>query len=319
MTRFDVFNGDADGICALHQLRLVTPAESVRVTGPKRDIALLSRVAAIRGDAVTVLDVSLDANRAALDALLAQGVDVDYFDHHVTRDVPAHPHLRAHIDTAPDTCTSVIVDRYLAGRQRLWAAVGAYGDNLVGVAGALAAAGGLTGTDARRLQVLGESINYNGYGDLPDDLFMAPLAVYEAIRQYANPLDFAQSPLAQRLAANRRRDIARAERQRAAFVLPGADVYLLPDTRWARRVRGVFANRLARREPARAHAVLTLAAGGGYTVSVRAPVAAPHGADRLCRAFPEGGGREGAAGINRLAPARLDAFVEAFASAYPAA
>jgi hypothetical protein len=44
MARFDVFNGDADGICALHQLQLVTPAESVPVTGSKRDIALLARI-----------------------------------------------------------------------------------------------------------------------------------------------------------------------------------------------------------------------------------------------------------------------------------
>ncbi|MFA8356985.1 hypothetical protein ACEPT7_03710 [Burkholderia ubonensis] len=41
------------------------------------------------------------------------------------------------------------------------------------------------------------------------------------------------------------------------------------------------------------------------------PLAAPRGADRLCRGFPGGGGREGAAGINRLAPERLDAFVAA--------
>ncbi|ACB68614.1 hypothetical protein BamMC406_6180 [Burkholderia ambifaria MC40-6] len=41
------------------------------------------------------------------------------------------------------------------------------------------------------------------------------------------------------------------------------------------------------------HAVLTLSAAGGYTVSVRAPVVAPYGADRLCHAFPEGGGRDG--------------------------
>lgn len=319
MTRFDVFNGDADGICSLQQLRLEMPVESVLVTGPKRDIALLARVPAVRGDIVTVLDVSLDANHAALDALLARGVDVDYFDHHMPGAVPAHPHLHAHIDTAPDTCTSIIVDRYLAGRQRLWAVVGAYGDNLVGVAGRLAAACGLTDADAYRLQVLGESVNYNGYGDRPDDLLMAPLAVYAVVREYANPLEFARSPLARRLDANRRRDIARAERQRPNIALPGADVYILPATRWARRVRGVFANRLARGDAARAHAVLTLSASGGYTVSVRAPVAAPYGADRLCRAFPEGGGREGAAGINRLAPERLDAFVAALANAYPAA
>ncbi|AWV01891.1 acetyltransferase [Burkholderia sp. JP2-270] len=319
MTRFDVFNGDADGICALQQLRLAMPAESVLVTGPKRDIALLARVPGARGDVVTVLDVSLDVNREALGMLLARGVEVDYFDHHVPGDVPDHPLLRAHIDTAPDICTSVIVDRYLAGRQRLWAVVGAYGDNLVHVAGRLAADCGLTDADSHRLQGLGEAVNYNGYGDLPDDLFMAPLAVYLTLRPYANPLDFAMSPLARRLDANRQRDIVRAERQRAAIVLPGADVYILPDARWARRVRGVFANRLARGAPMRAHAVLTCASGGGYTVSVRAPIAAPRGADRLCRAFPDGGGREGAAGINRLAPDRLDAFVEALAKAYPVA
>lgn len=39
---YDVFNGDADGICALHQLRLARPRpEAQLVTGVKRDIRLL--------------------------------------------------------------------------------------------------------------------------------------------------------------------------------------------------------------------------------------------------------------------------------------
>ena len=46
---FDVFNGDADGLCALHQLRLAEPADSELVTGPKRDISLLKRVNAAAG------------------------------------------------------------------------------------------------------------------------------------------------------------------------------------------------------------------------------------------------------------------------------
>ena len=33
MTQFDIFNGDADGLCALHQLRLERPLDSVLVTG----------------------------------------------------------------------------------------------------------------------------------------------------------------------------------------------------------------------------------------------------------------------------------------------
>ena len=60
-TQFDVFNGDADGLCALQQLRLAEPAdEAVLVTGVKRGIGLLARVDAVAGDRVTVLDVSAD-------------------------------------------------------------------------------------------------------------------------------------------------------------------------------------------------------------------------------------------------------------------
>jgi hypothetical protein len=50
MTRYDAFNGDADGICALHQLRLADPQEAILVTGVKRDIALLKKIDARAGD-----------------------------------------------------------------------------------------------------------------------------------------------------------------------------------------------------------------------------------------------------------------------------
>ena len=46
MANFMVFNGDADGICAAHQLRLAGFAPDTVVTGVKRDIALLERVQA---------------------------------------------------------------------------------------------------------------------------------------------------------------------------------------------------------------------------------------------------------------------------------
>ncbi len=66
MAFFDVFNGDADGLCALQQLRLSDPRETTLVTGVKRDIGLLARVQAAAGDQITVHDVSLDKNREAL-------------------------------------------------------------------------------------------------------------------------------------------------------------------------------------------------------------------------------------------------------------
>ena len=88
MRYFDVFNGDADGICALHQLRLADPVDSQLFTGIKRDIELLGSVPAGAGDRVTVLDVSLDRNRAGLMALLERGAHVRYFDHHYAGPLP---------------------------------------------------------------------------------------------------------------------------------------------------------------------------------------------------------------------------------------
>ena len=73
MNFFDVFNGDADGICALIQLRLAEPRDTTLITGVKRDIALADRVPANKPAGVTILDVSLDRNREAVDKLLAAG------------------------------------------------------------------------------------------------------------------------------------------------------------------------------------------------------------------------------------------------------
>ncbi|MDH4283790.1 MAG: acetyltransferase, partial [Gallionellaceae bacterium] len=94
--------------------------------------------------------------------------------------------------------------------------------------------------------------------------------------------------------------------------------YLLPDMPWARRVSGIFANRLATSSPARAHAVFTLNRHGDYTVSVRAPLAKPQGADVLCLKFDTGGGRAAAAGINRLPTGDMDRFLAAFRGQYGA-
>ena len=73
MTQFDVFNGDADGICSLHQLRLANPRESVLITGVKRDISLVKHVRAEAGDSVTILDISMEKNHADLLKVLSDG------------------------------------------------------------------------------------------------------------------------------------------------------------------------------------------------------------------------------------------------------
>ena len=73
---YDIFNGDADGLCALHQLRLEEPRAAELVTGVKRDISLLERVQAGEGDELTVLDVSMKSNAAALARALKAGARV---------------------------------------------------------------------------------------------------------------------------------------------------------------------------------------------------------------------------------------------------
>ena len=318
MQFYDIFNGDADGICALQQLRLEEPRASLLVTGVKRDVRLLDRVAARAGDELTVLDISLQANAAAVARLLGAGARLNYFDHHAAGEIPRHANLKAFIDTAPDVCTSLIVDRYLGGRQRLWAVVAAFGDNLPGPARRAADGLGLDGVDLERLRELGECINYNAYGDTVEDLHYHPADLFETVSHYRDPRDFLEDEPVFGVLRNALSD----DLDRAAAIEPhaaggNAAIVVLPDAAWSRRIHGFFANQLAGAHPRRAHALL-VSGHGGYVVSVRAPLEHPRGADTLCLKFATGGGRQAAAGINRLPEADYSRFVDEFVKAFPA-
>jgi len=317
MSRYDVFNGDADGLCALHQLRLIEPLDTRLVTGPKREIDLLARVPVDQAESVTVLDLSMEKNGAALRALLEAGVRVAYFDHHFPGEIPAHPGLSAHLDTRPEVCTSLLVDAYLDGRARAWAVVGAFGDNLNRSARRAAESLGLDALEVERLRELGICLNYNGYGPSIEDLHFAPDALYRRLQPYADPFDFIREEAAfARLRDGYADDMARARALKSEYEDDRHRLVILPAEPWARRASGVYANELAQAAPEQAHAILTRLSAGGFLVSVRAPVARPQGADQLCRRFPTGGGRTGAAGINHLPEADYDAFVEAFRAAF---
>ncbi|MFP5409367.1 MAG: acetyltransferase [Gammaproteobacteria bacterium] len=317
MKLIDVFNGDADGLCALHQLRLADPADSELVTGPKRDIGLLKRVEAGVGDRVTVLDIALSKNREALDRLLAAGAQVRYFDHHQPGDIPAHPNFEQHIDTDANVCSSLLVNAHLQGRHLPWAVTAAFGDNLADSARAAAAPLQYSAEQLAQLQSLGECLNYNGYGDTLDDLFYDPAELYRQLRPYADPFAFiAESPAYATLKAGYAEDMARAAAVAAAESRDAGRIFMLPAEKWARRISGVFGNALAVGSPAQAHAVLTAKSGGGYVVSVRAPLAAKSGADELCSQFETGGGRKAAAGINHLPESELGRFIARFFDIY---
>ncbi len=317
MAHFDVFNGDADGLCALQQLRLDNPLRSTLITGVKRDIALLRRAEAGIGDGVTVLDVSLDTNREALMRVLERGARVQYFDHHFPGEIPSHPGFEAHIGTRPDEGTSLIVNRHLGGRHLAWAVVGTFGDNFDGTARRLAGPLGLDGNDLALLRELGIYLNYNGYGAAVADLWFPPDELFRRLHPYADPLRFiAEDPAFSALKEGYESDMAQCARLRPEVETERHALYLLPAEAWARRVSGVFANQLAETASERAHALLTRLPDGGFVVSVRAPLARPVGADALCRAFPTGGGRKAAGGINRLEDEDYGAFLRAFLAAF---
>ena len=318
MREFDVFNGDADGICALHQLRMSEPRDATLVTGVKRDIALLNRVAAGEGDRVTVLDVSLKTNHDALVRLLNAGARVTYFDHHQAGDIPAHQNLTAHIDMHAEVCTSLLVNRHLAGRHLIWAVVAAFGDNLADVARREAVPLGLEASALNELQILGECLNYNGYGESTEDLFFHPAELYRELHQHADPFSFIRETATfQTLIRGYEADMGQARALQPTQANEVGVVYSLPNTAWARRVSGVFGNELAVGAPALAHAVLTQQ-DSGYLVSVRAPVSVRQGADVLCAQFETGGGRKGAAGINHLPESELPRFLQLFDTTFRA-
>lgn len=314
---FDVFNGDADGICALQQLRLCEPVQSTLVTGVKRHIRLVETADAPPGARVTVLDVAFGENRAAVLRLLERGCTIRYFDHHHPGDVPAHPALETHLDTSPRICTSLLMNRYLNGAARAWAVTGAFGDNLDGPAREAAASLALPPQTLEALKELGELINYNAYGEDDTDLHLHPAALYRALHPFADPLAFLRS--APEMALLRRglaEDLASAEGHAPALDAAEGVVVLFPAEPWARRVQGNYANRLANAHVRRASAVGVTNRDGTLRLSVRAPLERPYGADALARRFPSGGGRAAAAGINRLPADHLPRFLAAFREAF---
>jgi hypothetical protein len=317
MANIDLFNGDADGICALIQLRKAEPRDSTLVTGVKRDISLLAKVDAKKGDRITVLDVSMDKNSAALSQVLAAGAEVFYVDHHFPGDIPTHDNLTAIINESPDVCTAVLVNGHLNGAYLDWAVTGAFGDNLKDTARTLAKPLVLSAVDLGSLEELGTYINYNGYGPAIEDLHFDPEGLYRKLYAAGEPLAFVNdSADFTKLRTGYREDMAMAEQLQPMHSTDKVAVFSLPDKAWARRVSGVYSNDLATGNPQRAHAVLTEKANGNYLVSVRAPLSDKRGAVELCMQFPTGGGRAAAAGINDLPADALDAFVAAFSTAY---
>ncbi|TOB73238.1 DHH family phosphoesterase [Vibrio parahaemolyticus] len=315
---YDIFNGDADGIIALLQLRLADPIDSQLITGVKRDIKLVEKVDVQAGDELTVLDISMEKNMAGLEQALVQGAHVFYADHHKAGDIPQHGNLDVHIDLDANMCTALIVDKLLEGRFHTWAITAAYGDNLIAKADALADQAGLNNEQKAQLKELGTLINYNGYGSKVDDLHFHPADLYRALVQYISPFEVIEdkaSPYYQ-LQSAYQQDMDAAQAVPATHESDTLKLCELPNTAASRRISGVYGNWLANQNPDSAHAVLTENADATYTVSLRAPLNNKQGAVAVCGQFPTGGGREAAAGINALRKEDVNAFIDAVETYY---
>ncbi len=311
MKIYDLFNGDADGLCALTQLRQIDPRPSARlITGVKRDIKLFERVSATVGDHITALDIAMRSNEKGLQAALSAGAYVFYVDHHNPGQIPDSPNLFAIIDTRPGGCTSLLVDTALGGARRAWAVTGAFGDNLDAAAKKRAQGLDLPLADLRQL---GRLINYNAYGANLADLHYAPTDLYRALLPFDTPMAFMQErgDIVGTLQTGYDNDMAAARAAKCVDDSPSGTIFALADTASSRRISGIFGNDLATQNPHKAHAVLS-DKPGGYLVSVRAPLERPFGAVDLCEQFETGGGRAAAAGINLLKPSDLDRFIEKF-------
>jgi hypothetical protein len=315
---YDVFNGDADGLCALTQLRLANPRESKLITGIKRDISLLGRVNASSGDHVTVLDVSLDKNRDALIELLENGVSVHYVDHHYAGDIPHYPNLVANINTAANVCTSLLINHELNNKYSEWAICGCYGDNLIKTADLLSKKSQLSEAQRDNCKNLGTYLNYNGYGGSLEDLHFHPEVLFQLISKFLTPQEFISADIDtfNKLESGYHDDLLRTKQLSAHYQDTYCRVFLLPDAAWARRVSGSYSNLLTNQSPEQAHAVLTKKPNGNYLVSLRAPLNNKTGADDICRKFPTGGGRKAAAGINDLQADELGKLITMLSDAY---
>ena len=321
MADYDLFNGDADGIFSLLQLRQVDPRPTAtRITGVKRDIKLFPRITGKvgPGDRITALDISMAKNTDGLIEVLKDGAEVLFIDHHQTGRIPASERLTVITDDAMEMCTAHLVNTYLDGAKAAWAVCGAFGDNFHALAQRIAKTHGLT-LPLGQLRELGELVNYNAYGLTVEDLHIHPDDLFDILLAYPDPVMFLadQHPILETLRSGYRADWDIAQSAREIDNSDAGQILSLPAGAASSRIAGLFGNALVEEEPELAFAVLTeLDDGANFRVSIRAPRERSSGSAADIASDFGGGGRAAAAGIDALSEADLARFIDLFRATF---
>ena len=315
MKYYDFFNGDADGIISLHQYRMHYPQDSEVFTGVKRDVKLLRHCTNIENSKFTVFDISLLSNRDYVNTILNKGNTIRWFDHHEPGDIDLGDDFEIFVDADPNCCTNILVDKFLEGLYRPWTICGAYGDNLHEQAEKLNPC--FNASSMSQLKEIGETLNYNGYGNEESDLTVHPKDVYLDIKNYESPFQYRdKSEVYSKIHTQMKSDEAELSSSEIMHDTQTGKVILLPDSKASIRYSGIYSNEQTTNNPDKAFAILTLVDGENYRISIRSPKTNPYGASKLALQFPTGGGREKAAGVNELPKSELNQFIEKFEEVY---
>jgi len=315
MDYYDFFNGDADGIISLHQYRMHYPKDSQLFTGVKRDVKLLRHCTDIKDSTFTVFDISLLSNTDYIKPILDGGNYVKWFDHHEPGETDLGDNFSIKVDADPNCCTNILVDEYLNGLYRPWTICGIYGDNLHEQADKFNPC--FNKASMAKLKEVGETLNYNGYGNEELDLTVHPKDVYLDLKDYESPFEYRKkSETYNKIYKQMKSDEAELSSSEILHESETGKVILLPNTRASIRYSGIYSNQQTTDSPDKAFAILTSVDGGNYRISIRSPKTNPYGASKLALQFPAGGGREKAAGVNELPKPELNNFIEKFEEVY---
>jgi len=315
MKYYDFFNGDADGIISLHQYRMHYPKDSILYTGVKRDVELLRHCTKIENSKFTIFDISLLSNKVHVDIILSNGNTIRWFDHHEPGNKELGENFEIFVNADPNCCTNILVDKYVDGLYRPWTICGAYGDNLHEQADKLNP--NFSKDSMLKLKEVGETLNYNGYGNTESDLTIHPKDVYLDIKNYESPFEYrTKSEVYNKIFTQMKSDESELSSSEILHESETGKVILLPNTKASIRFSGIYSNKQTTDNSDKAFAILTEINEDNYRVSIRSPKNNPYGASTLALSFPTGGGREKAAGINELPKVELKKFVEKFEEVY---